>query len=96
LGELLEDPSEQQTELIDRHYRPMGMHTLRYNVDMGEEIGMDNIAAVPRLVEIGRKAAAKIDWNEELTTLDGSKSAGVGGVTKRKVISATDEDKPKK
>jgi hypothetical protein len=72
------------------------MHTLRYNVDMGEEIGMDNIAAVPRLVEIGRKAAAKIDWNEELTTLDGSKSAGVGGVTKRKVISATDEDKPKK
>jgi predicted acylesterase/phospholipase RssA len=94
LGELLEDPAEQQTQLIDRHYRPAGMHTLRYNVDMGEEIGMDNIAAVPRLVEIGRQAASKIDWNEEITALDGTKSLDAG-VTVRKVFTAGD-DEPKK
>jgi patatin-like phospholipase/acyl hydrolase len=96
LGELLEDPAEQQTQLIDRHYKPLGMHTLRFNVDMGEEIGMDNIAAVPRLVEIGRQAAAKVDWNKELTALDGSKAVGIGGVTVRKVFSTTDEDTSKK
>jgi hypothetical protein len=67
---------------------------LRFNVDMGEEIGMDNIAAVPKLVEIGRKAAAQVDWNKELTALDGSKA--IGGVTVRKVIPSTGAPKPKK
>lgn len=94
VGELLEEPAEQQTELINRHYKAQGMHTLRFNVDMGEEIGMDNIAAVPRLVEIGMKAAAQVDWNRELTALNGTKD--IGGVTVRKVFSAAGEDKPKK
>lgn len=94
MGELLEEPAEQQTELINRHYKTLGMHTLRFNVDMGEEIGMDNIAAVPKLVEIGRKAAAQVDWNKELTALDGSKA--IGGVTVRKVIPSTGAPKPKK
>lgn len=94
VGELLEEPAEQQTELINRHYKSQGMHTLRFNVDMGEEIGMDNIAAVPRLVEIGKKAAAQVDWNRELTALNGTKD--IGGVTVRKVFSAAGEDKPKK
>jgi hypothetical protein len=93
VGELLAEPAEQQTELIDRHYKSQGMHTLRFNVDMGEEIGMDNIAAVPKLVQIGKKAAALIDWNKELTALDGSKA--IGGVTVRKVVSSAGEPKKK-
>jgi len=92
MGELLADPAEQQTELITRHYKSQGMHTLRYNVDMGEEIGMDNIAAVPRLVEIGKKAAAQIDWNSELTALDGTKA--LEGVTVRKVLTVAGAKKP--
>lgn len=94
VGELLAEPAEQQTELIDRHYKPQGMHTLRFNVDMGEEIGMDNIAAVPKLVQIGKKAAALVDWNKEITALDGTKA--IGGVTVRKVVSAGAPKKPKK
>ncbi len=94
VGELLEEPAEQQTELIDRHYKSQGMHTLRYNVDMGEEIGMDNIAAVPKLVQIGKKAAAQIDWNKDLTALDGSKL--IGGTTVRKVISTVPKPKKKR
>ena len=53
---------------------------------------MDNIAAVPRLVEIGKKAAAQIDWNSELTALDGTKA--LEGVTVRKVLTVAGAKKP--
>jgi hypothetical protein len=62
---------------------------------MPQEIGMDDIAAIPRLVEIGKAAAAKLDWDRLLTAPDGSRAASAAvarprlprnGTTKRKVI----------
>ncbi len=74
IGELLDEPSEQQTQLIRRHYGPAGTHLVRLNVAMPQDIGMDDIGAIPRLVEIGKAAAAKLDWNALLTAPDGTKA----------------------
>lgn len=74
IGELLDEPAEQQTALIRRHYVARGTHLVRLNVAMPQEIGMDDIGAIPRLVEIGKAAAAKLDWNKLLTAPDGTKA----------------------
>jgi hypothetical protein len=77
VGELLDEPAEQQTAIVKRHYVPQGLHLVRLNVQMPQEIGMDDIGAVPRLVEIGKAAAAKLDWNKLLTAPDGSRDVGL-------------------
>jgi hypothetical protein len=74
IGELLDEPSEQQTALIRRHFVPRGSHLVRLNVAMPQDIGMDDIGAIPRLVEIGKAAAAKLDWHALLTAPDGTKA----------------------
>ena len=75
VGELLEEPAAQQSQLVERHYVPQGLHFVRLNVQMPQEIGMDDIGAIPRLVEIGKAAAAKLDWNKLLTAPAGSRAA---------------------
>lgn len=77
IGELLDEPAAQQTQIVQRHYVPRGLHLLRLNVQMPQEIGMDDISAIPRLVEIGKAAAAKLDWNTLLTAPDGTKDLGL-------------------
>jgi len=67
VGELLDEPAAQQTQLVQRHYVTHGLHLVRLNVQLPQEIGMDDIAAIPRLVEIGKAAAAKLDWDTLLT-----------------------------
>lgn len=73
VGELLDEPAAQQTQLVQRHYVPRGLHLVRLNVQMPQDIGMDDIGAIPRLVEIGTAAAAKLDWDKLLTAPDDTK-----------------------
>lgn len=73
IGELLDEPINQQTQLIERHFKPRGVHLVRSNVRMPESIEMDDAKAIPRLIEIGRKAAAALDWNELLKAPDGTR-----------------------
>ncbi len=79
VDQLLEEPIDQQTELIRRHYVPKGVHLVRLDVDMGENIPMDQAAAIPRLVEIGMAAAQKLDWLALLTAPDGSREVAPAG-----------------
>lgn len=74
VGELLDEPAEQQTMIIRRHYVPLGLHLQRLNVAMPVDISMDDVRSIPRLVEIGRAAAAKLDWHAILTAPDGTKA----------------------
>jgi hypothetical protein len=82
VGELLEEAKAQQSQLVQRHYVPQGLHFLRLNVKMPQDIAMDDIGAVPRLIEIGRTAAAKLDWNTLLTAPDGTRAATAAASTR--------------
>ncbi len=62
VGELLDEPSAQQTQLVERHFVPRGLHLIRLNTQMAENISMDAVDAIPRLAEIGREAALKLKW----------------------------------
>jgi hypothetical protein len=75
VGELLDEPAEQQTMLIRRHYAPEGTHLVRLNVQMPQDIPMDDIGAIPRLVEIGMAAAKQLDWNALLLSPAGTRAA---------------------
>jgi hypothetical protein len=61
--------------LIRRHYAPEGTHLVRLNVQMPQDIPMDDIAAIPRLVEIGMAAAKQLDWNALLLSPAGTRAA---------------------
>ncbi|MCS6847875.1 MAG: patatin-like phospholipase family protein [Anaerolineae bacterium] len=74
VGELLDEPAAQQTQLVQRHYATQGLHLVRLNVQLPQEIGMDDIGAIPRLVEIGKAAAAKLNWDALLTPPAGEKT----------------------
>lgn len=63
LGELLRDPAEQQTELIQRHYVPQGLIQHRLNPQLSKDIGLDDVNAIPELIAIGQAEAAKLDWH---------------------------------
>ena len=79
VGELLDEPAEQQTMLIRRHYVPEGVHLVRLNVQMPQDIAMDDIGAIDRLVEIGMEAAKKLDWNALLLSPSGTRAAVLPG-----------------
>lgn len=64
LGELLMSPAEQQTELVARHFVTAG--TYRINPPMPRDIGMDAVNAIPELIDIGKQAAAGLNWNDIL------------------------------
>jgi hypothetical protein len=86
VGELLDEPPEQQIALIRRHYKPQGVHFVRWNVEMPQDIGLDDIGAVPRLVEIGKAAAEQTDWDKLLTAPDGTKALDLEQLEKRIVV----------
>lgn len=63
LPELLRSPGEQQTEIVRRHFP--GMAFFRFDPDMRglkKAIDMDDVEAIPQLVEYGKAFAAGIDW----------------------------------
>jgi hypothetical protein len=68
LGELLESPGEQQTEIVWRQFREM----LFYRIDtkLKESIGLDDVGAVDPLREYGNELARLIEWEAILDGTD--------------------------
>jgi hypothetical protein len=60
LAELLESPGEQQTEFTWRHFPEMTFY--RIDTELKEDIGLDDVRDIGRLIEYGEKLAALIDW----------------------------------
>jgi patatin-like phospholipase/acyl hydrolase len=60
LAELLESPGEQQTEITQRHFPQMTFY--RIDTELKEDIGLDDVRDIERLVEYGEQLAALIDW----------------------------------
>jgi uncharacterized protein len=66
IGQLLEEPSDQQTELVRRHYVPQGLNLFRWNPALPREIGMDDVNQIETLIAIGKAAATELDWQKIL------------------------------
>jgi len=75
LGELLESPGEQQTEIAWRHFvrdRPDGQK-MRFYLQLGvdpEDIALDDVGRTARLREYGERLAELIDWEKILDGTD--------------------------
>lgn len=68
LGELLESPGEQQTEITRRHFPSMSFY--RIDCELEENIPLDDVRNVGRLVEYGERLAERIDWKAILEGTD--------------------------
>jgi hypothetical protein len=68
LGELLESPGEQQTEIVWRHFREMPFY--RIDTKLKESIELDDVGAVEQLREYGERLARLIDWEAILEGTD--------------------------
>ncbi|MBX7214974.1 MAG: patatin-like phospholipase family protein [Thermoflexales bacterium] len=66
IGELLESPAEQQTQITQRHFGERGAVVYRFNPQMPRDIGMDNVKAIPELVQIGKVLAQGLNWADML------------------------------
>jgi hypothetical protein len=64
VGELLDAPSQQQTDIVLRHFATSP--TYRWNPKLPREIDMDNVNEIPALIEIGNQAAAELNWPDIL------------------------------
>ena len=69
VGELLEAPAEQQTAITQRHFGDRGAVVYRFNPKMPRDIGMDDVKAIPELIEIGRVLAQGLNWADMLSGL---------------------------
>jgi patatin-like phospholipase/acyl hydrolase len=76
LGELLESPGEQQTEIVWRHFP----ETTFYRIDtrLDEHIRLDDVQSVGRLREYGERLAEEIDWHAILAGTDTTFRVGPG------------------
>jgi hypothetical protein len=77
LGELLESPGEQQTEIAWRHFvkdQPdeQEMRFYRIDTELKEDIALDDVGKVDRLREYGEQLAELIDWEKILDGTDKS------------------------
>jgi patatin-like phospholipase/acyl hydrolase len=75
LGELLESPGEQQTEITWRHFvkeQPdqQKMNFYRIDTKLKENIALDDVGSVERLREYGEQLAELIDWEAILDGTD--------------------------
>ena len=75
IGELLESPGEQQTEIAWRHFvrdRPDNQKMLFYRIDteLKDNIPLDDVRNVDRLREYGERLAELIDWEAILKGTD--------------------------
>jgi hypothetical protein len=66
IGQLLDEPSEQQTQLVQRHYVPQGATLFRWNPPLPREIELDSAREIPTLLAVGKDAAAQLDWGKIL------------------------------
>lgn len=60
LSELLRSPTEQQTELVHRHYAEARFH--RIDVELARDIGLEEVGRLDALRGIGERLAATVDW----------------------------------
>jgi uncharacterized protein len=72
IGQLLQEPADQQTQLVMRHYVPQGATLFRWNPALPREIELDSVREIPTLLALGKDAAAQLDWGAILA------GAGVG------------------
>jgi hypothetical protein len=75
LGELLESPGEQQTEIAWRHFvedKPdeQKMRFYRIDTELKEDIALDDVGKIDRLREYGEQLADLIDWEKILDGTD--------------------------
>jgi hypothetical protein len=68
LAELLESPGEQQTEITWRNFPQMTFY--RIDTELREDIGLDDVRDIPRLLEYGERLAELIDWEAILAGTD--------------------------
>lgn len=68
LSELLRSPSEQQTELVHRHYAQTPLY--RIDTALDREIGLDAVGRLPELRAYGERLATSIDWDAVLSGRD--------------------------
>src|SRR5262249_6970075 len=68
IGQMLESPGEQQTELTKRHYNRMTFY--RIDTVLPEDIALDDVKRIHKLKEYGERLAEKIDWNAILARAD--------------------------
>jgi predicted acylesterase/phospholipase RssA len=60
LGQLLESPGEQQTEITRRQYPAMPFY--RIDTELKEDIPLDDIGSIDKLRGYGERLAERIDW----------------------------------
>jgi len=75
LGELLESPGEQQTEIAWRHFvedkgEDQKMTFYRIDTKLKEDIALDDVGSIGRLREYGERLAERIDWGKILDGTD--------------------------
>ena len=75
LGELLESPGEQQTEITWRHFvkeppADQKMTFYRIDTELKEDIDLDDVGSAGRLREYGERLAELIDWEAILEGTD--------------------------
>ena len=68
LGQLLESPGEQQTEITWRHFPEMIFY--RNDTELKENIELDDAGNIDRLWQYGEKLAELIDWEAILAGTD--------------------------
>lgn len=69
VGELLQAPAEQQTQVAQRHFGERGAIVYRFNPKMPRDIGLDEVKAIPELVQIGKVLAQGLNWADMLSGL---------------------------
>ncbi len=75
LGELLESPGEQQTEITWRHFvklppKPKKMNFYRIDLKLNEDIPRDAVGSIDQLREYGKRLAKLINWEAILAGTD--------------------------
>ncbi len=68
LGQLLESPGEQQTEITQRQFPMMTFY--RLDVDLGEDIALDDVGSIEKLRKLGESFAQSLDWESILAGSD--------------------------
>lgn len=68
LGQLLESPGEQQTEIAWRQFQEMTFY--RVDTELEEDIALDDAGRVEQLREVGERLADLIDWEAILAGAD--------------------------
>lgn len=65
VGELLDAPSQQQTQITERHFKTSA--TVRINPRLDYPIEMDDVTSIGELERMGRAYAQQLDWKKILT-----------------------------